>query len=220
MERATIQLDRYKTVPLDKFHSELLFEFQNLPTQLFDYYLLRAAREMAESAPLVRRKLKIDIQPRVTRYYVDVPDGLELNGLLDVRHVETGNIECGSRKVPRYWNAPEHLGCFTYGAWFDPHENELTLHLPNCGGYCLVAMSALPSRDACELPSEFYDSYLTTLLMGAKAQILMITGRPWTNVRVGGEMYNEFKRLVADLGVDELRNKQNGVVRMRAGKVM
>lgn len=216
----TVEFDPHKTVPLAKFHEELWFEFQNCPTPLFDYYLLRVAREMASNAPLVRRKLKIGIEPAVTRYLLESPDGLELNALLDLRHVETGNIECGSRKVPRFLNPPEHLDCFTHGAWYEPKEHVLTLHLPNCGGYCLAVMSVKPARDACELPEEFYNSYLTTLLTGTKAQILQITGRPWTNLRLGGDLYEAYRQSVAEYGVKELRNKQNGVVRMRAGKVM
>lgn len=212
--------DPHKTVPLDKFHEELWFEFQNCPTQLFDYYLLRTAREMASKGPLVRRKLKVQLRPLVTRYHVDVPDDLDLNGILDIRHVETGNIECGSKKVKRFLNPPEHLDCFTHGAWYEPKEHVLTIHLPNCGGYCLVVMSALPSRTACALPVEFYDTYLTALLMGTKAQILLITGRPWTNLRLGGELYATYREAIAEYGVKELRNKQHGIVRMRSGPVM
>ena len=212
--------DPYKTVPLTKFHEELWFEFQNLPTELFDYYLLRTARDMAEKAPLVRRKVKIPLRDGVTRYHLSAPDGLDLKSILDIRHVPTGNIEQGSKKVPRFFNAPEHLNCFVHGAWFDKAEETLTLHLPNCCGYCLVVVTTVPSRDACELPSEYYDNYLTTLIMGTKAQILMISGRPWTNLRVGSDLQDKYVASVSALGVGQLKNNQNGIVRMRAGKVL
>lgn len=220
MSEATIQFSPHKTVPLSKFHEELWFEFQNLPTQLFDYYLLRTAREMAEGAPIVTRSLRVKVLPNITRYYITPPDGLELNQLLGVRHVPTGNIECGSRDVKRFINPPEQLGCFTYGSWYVPEEQCLTLHLPNCDGHCLISMSAKPAREACDLPAEFYDEYLPVLIMGTRASIMMITGRPWTNLRVGGELYNEYKQQSRELGIKHMRKKQSGSVKLNAGRVM
>lgn len=220
MADVTIQFDPHKTVPLSNFHEELWFEFQNLPTQLFDYYLLKTAREMAESAPLVLRTLTISLVPNITRYYLDPPDNTELNQLLGVRHVPTGNLECGSHDVRRFINPPEHLGCFTYGAWYDHPTKCLTLHLPNCAGKCVVSMSIKPSRDACELPAEYFDEYLPVLVMGTRASLMMITGRPWTNLRVGGELYTEYRNLTRELGVQHMRKKQAGSVKLHTGRVM
>lgn len=214
-----ILLNLHKGIPLDKFHEELWFEFQNVPTQLFDYYLLRVAREMATKAPLVRRTVIIPMQPQVTRYYLDSPDELELDALLDLRHVPTGNIEQGSKKIPRFTGPPERLSCVSKAAWFEPKSNVLHVLLPCCGGTLRAVVSAKPKRDACELPEEFYDKYLTTLLMGTKAQILMITNRPWTNLRVGSELHSKYRSQVADLGMDELLNGQRGIVRMRHGPI-
>lgn len=217
---ATVVFNPHGTVPLAKFHEELWFEFRDLPEQLFDYYLLRVARDMASRSPIIRRRVKFAIQPRVTRYYLDCPDELDLKSILDIRHIPTGNPEEGSRKIPRFFNAPERIGAFSDGAWFDPAENVLTLHTTHCGGLCAVVMSAMPRRDACELPQEYYEDYLPALIMGTRAQILMISGRPWTNLRVGADLHNTYAAMVADLGVDELRNKQAGAIRMRHGRVM
>lgn len=215
-----VQFDPHKSVPLTKFHEELWFEFQNLPTPLFDFYILKVARDMAECAPLIKRTLRVNIQPCVTRYYIDCPDGLELHEILDVRHVPTGNIECGSYKVPRYFAPPEHISCFSKGAWYTPEEQMLTLHLSNCAGYCRVVMSALPGHDACELPYEYYNEYKPVLVLGVRAQLLMITGRPWTNLRVGAELDREYRDMVRAHGVDKLRSRQAGIIKMNAGKVM
>lgn len=218
--RATVQFDRHRTVPLDKFREELAFEFPTLPDEMFQHYLVRVARDMAEQAQIVRRKLTIPIQPCVTRYYLAVPDGLELKSLMSLRHVPTGNEENGSKEIPRFTGAPERITAFTRAAWLDVYEKVLTIIMPQAGGVCKAIVSAMPSRDACELPAEYYDSYFPTLIMGTRAQLLMLTGRPWTNVRMGGELHNEYRRQVADLGVVTLRNKEAGIIRMRHGRAL
>lgn len=218
--KTVVQLDRYKTVPLSKFREELAFEFPTLPSEMFEHYLLRVARDMATQAQLIRRRVTIPFSPCVTRYYLAVPDGLELKSLMSLRHAPTGNLEQGSREIPRFTSAPERITAFTRAAWLDVYEGVLTIIMPQAEGVCYAVVSALPSRDACELPAEYFDKYHDTLIMGTKAQLLMLTGRPWTNVRMGGELHNEYRRQVADLGVVELRNKEAGIIRMRHGRAM
>lgn len=218
--KAVVQFDPHKTVPLTKFTEELAFEFPTIPQELFEHYILRTARDMAEQAQLIRRRLVIHLQPCVTRYYLAVPDGLELKSLMSLRHVPTGNMENGSKEIPRFTSAPERMTAFTRASWLDVYEKVLTIIMPQEGGDCVAVLSALPARDACELPSEFYDTYYPTLLMGTKAQLLMLTSRPWTNVRMGGELHNEYRRQVADLGVVALRNKQAGIIKMNHGRVL
>lgn len=218
--KTVVQFDRYKTVPLSKFREELAFEFPTLPDEMFEHYLLRVARDMAAQAQLIRRRLTIPFTPCVTRYFLDVPDGLELKSLMSVRHAPTGNLEQGSKELPRFTSAPEHITAFTRAAWLDVYENVLTIIMPQAEGVCYAVVSALPSRDACELPAEYLDDFHDTLLIGTKAQLLMLTGRPWTNVRMGGELHNEYRRQVADLGVVELRNKEAGIIRMRHGRAL
>lgn len=220
MQKAVVQLDPYKTVPLSKFYPELQFEFVDLPTELFSFYILRTARDMAERAQLIKRTLTIAIQPCVTRYYIDVPDGLALKSLMSLRHVPTGNMENGSREIPRFTGPPDNLSWASRASWLVPDEKVLVIVMPQAGGTVRAVVSAMPTTDACELPSEYYDDYYAALIMGTRASIMMVTNRPWTNLRVGGELYNQYTKLVENLGVIKQRNKQAGVIRMRHGRAM
>ena len=92
--------------------------------------------------------------------------------------------------------------------------------MPQASGTVRAVVSAMPTTDACELPAEYYDDYYATLIMGTRASIMMLTNRPWTNLRVGGELYNQYTKLVENLGVIKQRNKQAGVIRMRHGRAL
>ena len=213
-----IVYEQSRTLPITDFYEELQFEFPSLPPQLFEYYVRRAARMMVQKAHLVRRRLILIADPGVTRYAVDLPDGLELNSILGIRRVN-GCGDIGS-EVPRSFDPPE-TSCACHGvAWYDPQEK--VLHLDD--GYCnvrfYVTMSVMPSDKTCSLPAEFKEDLLPTLMMGTKGMILMITGRPWTNLRVGQACYNEFLQLTAAEGVRMATNKQAGAVRMQFGRAL
>ena len=55
---------------------------------------------------------------------------------------------------------------------------------------------------------------------GTKAAILMITGRPWTNVQVGAALRNEYLRVVSADAVDTMSHRMRGGVKMQFGKVL
>ncbi len=210
----------FPTVPLSEFHSELRFEWPDLPVELFDYYLLRTATDMCRRAPLIHRRVRITLQPEVTRYAVKSPDGMTMVAITGLRHIPTGNEECGSHQVPRSFSAPEHLCCAAGDkAWYDPDEEVLTLHL-NQGGVVAVDMSVVPAPTACVLPAAFRDELFPTLIMGTRAGIMLITGRPWTNLKVGGELYNEYNRMLGRAAVDRSLRKQRGIVKMNFGRAL
>lgn len=215
----TVVFDKYETVPLHEFHAELAFEFPALPEQLFDYYLIRTAVDMAKRGNIIRRRATIFARQGVTRYRLVSPDGCEPLHVMDV--IKSPDCGCSVHDVRRSFAEPR--GKFSCGrdiAWYDEHEQCLNVNPSFCFGDYKVEMSVTPGMQPCDLPSEYYDKYLPTLLMGVKSAILMITGRPWTNVQVGAALRDEYTKAVASDAIDTMSHKMRGGVKMRFGKAL
>lgn len=209
-----------KTKPLNDFHEELRFEFPNLPAQLFDYYILRCARIMAQEGNLIRRRVVINAEPGVTRYALQTPEGMELVGVLGIRHSDV--CACFDRAVDRAFVPPDGaIGCSHQTAWLDTLEN--VFHLSgsgHCRGAYYVEISVAPAMDACELPEEYLKDFFTALMFGVRGSIMLISGRPWTNRQVGQGYYNEFLAQVKRMAVQVATVKQRGRVKLNFGRAM
>lgn len=209
----------YPTMPLAKFRSELRFEYPDLPEQLFDYYLVRTAVDMAERGNLLRRRVAIELEPGVTRYALHSPDDLLFYAILGVRISPCGG--CGSREMRRSFTPPEDAYCCSgrEDVWWDSQEQ--VLHIEVCGGGTVyVTMAVVPSRAACELPAVYYERFLEALMLGTRSGIMLITGRPWTNLRLGGQLRTEYLEMVKQLSVDAATHQQRGMIRMSFGRAL
>ena len=56
--------------------------------------------------------------------------------------------------------------------------------------------------------------------MGPRASIMLITGRPWTNLKVGSELYAEVRRMLGKLAQDAALQGQRGIVKMGFGRAL
>lgn len=212
-----VVFDRMPSVPLESFRPELRFEFPDIPDQLFDAYLRLTAIDMAWKAPLVRRSLTIHMLPGVTRYDITPEDGTTMRAILRASLSSGGG--CGVRDIPRFSSEPG--GPCGEGIWYDAEEKVLHTNTPcECGSRLRVVMAVVPSSDSCELPVVYRDDVYPTLIMGTRARLLMISGRPWTNMRVGGELHNEYNRMLGRDSVRKHMGRQAGIVRMDFGPVM
>lgn len=219
MAQTEVVFEAFRNRPVSDFYEELRFEFQNLPDQLFHYYLVKTARQMANDGGLIRRRAVIHTQHCVTRYRLESPDGMEIGGILSIHSLPCG--ACTGHQVIRSFTPPDHACCCGREiAWYDDLEKVLHIHDPYTFGKYFVSMYVLPQRDACELPTEFYDDYLETLLLGTKAHILLIQGRPWTNMQLGQGFYNEFLSRVKSDGLEVATHKMRGGVKMNFGRAL
>lgn len=205
-----VQYERFQMLPLSDFHEELRFEFPNLPAQLFDYYIIKTAIKMAEDGNLLRRRIKFNVQPGVPNYTIDLPSGLVVSGILDANH---GHCD----------NRPMHRGtmrhpCSRENIWFDDIEKEI--HFDNIDGPIWVLISVAPTKDTCELPIEYRDNYLETLVTGARAYIMMITGRPWSNLQLGAALEQRFKQMLSNDAIELMTHKQRGAIHMNFGRAL
>lgn len=209
----------HKTLPLAEFHSELLFEFPDIPSALFDYYLLKAARKMAKDGKFIRRRVVLFTQRCVTRYRLNSPDGQEICAILGIHASHCG--DCVPHPVSRSFDPPctAHC-CGRERVWYDDKDSELHFHNPFFPATYYISMAVCPSRSACELPAEYLNDHLETLLTGTKAYILMLTGRPWTNLQLGNAYLKEFSTAIANEAIEVHTHKQRGSIRMNFGRAL
>lgn len=212
----------FKTLPLNEFRHELEFEFPKLPHQLFDYYIVRVAREMARRGNLLRRRVVLKTDYCVTRYFLDSPESdYDLVGILNIRRIDDCSCCDFNEDIPRTFVPPAGaLSCGRDIAHYDDQEKVLHIAPTHCCGAYFITMSVAPKDGACVLPAILFDDWLDVLVMGVKGKILMIAGRPWTNLRAGREYWNEFLHMVDAAAVETATHKQRGAVRMQFGKVM
>ncbi len=208
----------FQNRPLSEFYDELRFEFPDLPSQLFDHYLVRTARTMAMQGNLIRRHAFIEAKHGINNYRLGSPDGTEVCGIMSIRHNPA--CSCSSIEVRRSFVEPEgFFPCHRDIAWHDD-SNEIHLHSQYCYGTYHITLSVTPSYDACELPERFFTHYLQTLNMGTKASLLLISGRPWTNLSLGQAYYNEFLDRIKREAVDTATHKMRGSVKIQFGRVL
>lgn len=207
----------FETKPLSDFHDELKFEFPSLPSQLFDHYLVSTARQMAEKGNLIRRQALIKLQPCVTRYRLDIPDETELVGIMRMRQFE--DCGCFDHSVRRAFVPPVSQPWGGAESWYDDLEKVLHIETPFAGGVH-ITMSVRPKKGACSLPVEYYNDFHQTLMTGVKAHIMLISGRPWTNIRVGTAYMSEFNRMITDDAITVATHKQRGRIKMGFGRAL
>lgn len=219
MSETQIIYEPFETRPLDSFLEELRFEYPTLPVQLFQFYLLKAARSMSRQGNLIRRRAVINLESCVTRYRLESPDGLEICGILRSYIIPSGC--CGGHDARETFTLPQSLcPCGREVVWYDDLEKLLHVKHANAPGRLLMELAVMPGQKACELPAVLYTDWLDTLLMGVRAYVMLIPARPWTNVQMGRAYMNEFEKRITAAAVETATHKMRGSVRMQFGRVM
>ena len=215
--QATVVFEPFRTVPLDKFLPELQFEFEKLPDALFKWALIRAARDMAKTGNLIRRRAVIRTQCGVTRYALRSPDGLEVCGILGIRGIAC----CDEHVVVRSFDPPTGARvCGRERAWYDEQDGVLHFHSPYFPGEYYVTLAVCPADDACELPAILYDDHIDVLMAGARARILRMANKPWTNFQLADAYERHFHEGVADAAVETHTHLMRGGIRMNFGRAL
>ena len=174
---------------------------------------------MAREGNLIRRKAVISLQHCVTRYRLESPDGLELCGILRTYILPEGC--CDGQDLRRTFTQPEQIcPCKRGIVWYDDLEKVLHVKHNLTHGDLLIELSVMPSTDSCELPETLYSDWLDVLLMGTRAYIMLIPGRPWTNVQLGRAYMQEFEARIKKAAVETATHKMRGGIVMRFGRVL
>lgn len=205
-------------MPLSKFRPELRFEFIDLPDQLFDYALIRAARTLAKDGNLIRRRIVVHPQPNAETYKLHSADGLEICAILGIWQDSCFNEGPVARS---FLPSPQACLCPKEYAWYDDIEDELHI-IQNCGkrSTYYITAAVCPADDTCDFPAVLFDDYVDLLLLGAKSRILRMHNKPWTNLQLATMYEKGFTEGIAAAAAEALTKKQRGMIKMQWGKIL
>ena len=215
--QTAVVFEPHKEVTLEKFLPELRFEFTDLPDPLFKWAIIRAARDMARDGNIIRRNAVVDAAPGVSRYPLRSPDGLEVCGILGIKKASC----LGHAPVGRTFDPPDDaMPCGRELAWYDDVDGVLHLPLACPPERYFLFLSVMPADDACTLPEAYYREHIDVLMTGAKARIMRISGKPWTNLQMADAYERHFHEGVAAAAVDAHTHLMRGAVRMNFGRTL
>ena len=206
-----VAYEQHHKIKLNEFYAELAFEFPNRPSQLFEYFILRTAREMAREGNLIRRIVIIEPEPCVETYKLTSPDGMDICAVLGIRH----HTCCLDKDIVRSFVPPVDATCCSKKqAWYDDADGVIHIPSQGCHGVYFVNTAVCPGKDDCELPAEYMDKFFETLMMGTKGSIMLITGRPWTNLRVGSACRQDYAKMLQSNSLDVMTHGMRGMVKV------
>lgn len=144
---------------------------------------------------------------------------MEICGILSIMY---DSVCDHSDYVPRAFVAPASaVVCDRRIAWYDDIEGEL--HIRNAGCWPTVfyiSLAVCPPDDTCELPEAYYSQYSDLLIMGAKALILRMNNKPWTNIQLAAVYDKSFTEGCARATVDAHTHLQRGHIKMGFGRII
>ncbi len=98
--------------------------------------------------------------------------------------------------------------------WYIDNETTMTLLMPPATAGNLRVLAALkPTRASTTFPSWIYERYIETIAHGAKAKIMMIPKKPYTDVKLGAYHLEMFNGLAGDARIRAARGNTRGPLR-------
>lgn len=201
-------------VKLNEFYPELRYEFRNLPPQVYSYYLVQTAIDMAEKGNLLRYWEEIPLKKDIVRYSLTPPVDTLIWNVMGIFHSPRPDIlrpsDCPAPPVEQAPFDDEISDLLPNGtffchkniAWYDPYTKALhynaAQHMP--GDSLYVNASLTMPTDICALPQLYKDRFREMLMLGTKARLKLILDKEWTNLEVGAKLMEQYRVLLTTEG--------------------
>lgn len=198
-------------VPVDSLTHELLFEFPDIPDEVAENLIVRAAIYMATSGNVLRRSARICIQPCVSNYPLHEEESTRLAAIMSVEHTSCNGL---NYEVRRYTTDPgARCICGHVATWYS--NNEIWFRPANCGDIFDVQYSVSPIIGVCELDAAFGGELYEALILKAKSLALVMPQKAWTNVNLGFRLGADAQFQLSNLAVDVLSGHQRGLINVK-----
>lgn len=201
---------RLPRVSLKEFFPELRYEFQNLPPEVYSYYLIQTAIDMAEKGNLLRYWEEIPLKKDVVRYSLTPPTDTKIWNVMGIFHSPRPDIpppsDCPA--PPVVFDPPDDeisdmlpngaFFCHKNIAWYDPYTASLhynTAHYKSGDSLYVNASLTMPDT-ICSLPQLYKDRFHQILMIGTEARLKLILDRKWTNLEVGAKLMEQYRVLL------------------------
>jgi hypothetical protein len=208
--------EEHPTVSMYDLTVDLEYEFPGLSKDAIVHYLRRAADAACRNSDLDMRVLEFETEPGVDSYLLEPPDEAELVAILDVVCLEGADA---SRIVRRYSGRPERAGGL--GVWYTSGDRVLHFsEAPRAWSLYKAEFSVCPAPDACEISARFKGAYYDLLLLGARARIYGLPGRPWFSPDLASVNAARFQKACQHAKVENLLGGQRGRFRVRHRRIL
>lgn len=98
--------------------------------------------------------------------------------------------------------------------WYMPDDTTVGLALaPSAGGNLRILAALKPSRASTTFPTWIYERYIETIAHGAKARLLMVPKKPYTDLKLGAYHGEQFNGLVGEARIRAARSNTRGALR-------
>ncbi|MCA8017733.1 hypothetical protein [Burkholderia metallica] len=185
-------------VPLDQFMPFVMAGAQGLPETMAQAYVRQACIDFATRSSILRRRVIVDLQARVTDYPIWSDEREQVVRVNEVR--VDGTPYRGQRNSVVFM----HMG-----VRFTVADGMLRLsHVPHHDrpGVIEIRLSASPTQDACDVDSLLYDDWQPAIEDGALARIYQLPGYTFTSFPLAAQRGRSFDEKIARARVRALRS--------------
>lgn len=205
---------------LDQFLPLMLIELPGCPEPLIRQALLRAADEFCRRTHAWSELQEpIRLEPGVRDYELDVPSGATVSAVLSVhagstqlRPVNTTELQrlmpdwhTAQASSPAYYNLVPERGVLSI--FPTPSEHAL--------GSIVVRAAYTPTLSATTLPDFLGQRYMDAITGGAKAILMAILNKPWSNPQLVPLHRGQLDNAMAEAAAEELHGRTVGSVSLR-----
>lgn len=211
MAEEVIVYSPYEKVDLSVFTDVLEYEFTKLDLGAAERFILDTAIYMAQYGNVLRRKATIHTQACVENYLLEPPDCMQVNAIMSI----CAKCSCCSCGPIRLTSSRCHCtcgcgSCNTY-TWYDK-PNEIYFSPAHHNSIYEIEMAVVPIYDTCEIDKVYRTELYSTLMLGVKAKILSISGKPWSSQNQADSYQLKFERALRRDTIHALLGGQRGLM--------
>lgn len=198
----------YPRVPVDSLTHDLLFEMPDMPDEVAEHLIVRAAMFLARYGNILRRETHIHIRNCAPNYDLEVEDDMDFVAILGIRLLSS----CCCKPDVRRFTLPMLKNCYGISSWV--RNGEIWFNPARVDDVFCVDFCVSPRVGACDLDAGFAGEFYETLLAKAKSLAFMMPQKAWSNPSLAVKMEADARLKLSDLSMDLLTGRQRGMIRV------
>ena len=174
---------------IEELIGRVLLESADIPDLVAHNALVDTAREFCRDALAWRETYTLAVDPNALLVWLPLPTDASIRAVTACRWNDTVLTPTSEEQVHR---APSRPVTGTPEVYVQASGQELKLLPRPASGTLIVRAVLQPTLSAQELPDRLVDDWSEALINGAKARLLMVRDKPWSNARLAAPLYQAF----------------------------
>lgn len=132
-----------------------------------------------------------------------------------IRNVLVDELPLGKTNAESYPLLTERTENGAPKLFFAPVRNQITLApIPNLAGTAEVDVVLRPARAATVVADVLYEEWATTIAMGTKSELMLMTGMTWANPELGAYYKTRYDMDIGTAGVEAATGNAGAAMRV------